>query len=669
MHDQFDFLPDGRPPAFLENWIDDHRFGDENAPGGRPRAALYARRSIADALYVSIGRQVAIGRSWCDETGAFLDCENHIYIDRHRSGATLLGRDGLEALLEAARNRLFDILVISSVDRLSRNTRDMVELVEVFEECGIVVHVAGRGPISNTQIVLLSVGAQNERLGLLDRTTQGRRQAAAAGRMLGAWATYGYDRLPNDRGWTINATEAAVIRRCFEELDRGVSKYQLLTALNNDGIPSPGGSFWREFSLFAKNGNGILQKPLVKGLFEYARKTSGKVSLEAPELRIVEPDLFDRVNAKYVEQETPSTKPKLEPLFRNVRCTCGFALHLSSKGKRSSVYTCRNAVLGGGCGQRLSVLAVDVDRQALLTLKDEILNLARLPHWEGVGRRDWERRNQATAEERALLSTRMAEIDRELDALDDEVDLEELAPLTFALRGRMEYEHHRLLRARSELEVSEPDHSLDAKEAGELREAIGRLLLRLPLAVSVPEDRATVDRLRQLLPVIVAWRNGHPTNTSFRLLVGIPGCRDDPKRYSIVNEERWIERQCGRAPGPLRCPEQVLHHHQAAEAGRFAFSDDDWGAIRSLFAPLRRSDARKRLLAEALLFIAATGLPPSMLPGRYTESRVERFQIRKLGLWPEMIRILEARNWPALTEVDRHRFDPRPSSIHARSTN
>jgi len=44
--------------------------------------------------------------------------------DWARSGASTFGRDGLMQLMDAARQRLFDVVVVEALDRLSRDMED-----------------------------------------------------------------------------------------------------------------------------------------------------------------------------------------------------------------------------------------------------------------------------------------------------------------------------------------------------------------------------------------------------------------------------------------------------------------------------------------------------------------------------------------------------------------
>jgi DNA invertase Pin-like site-specific DNA recombinase len=56
--------------------------------------------------------------------GGEFDQRRLLFVDRHRSGATTIGREGIAAMLEAARQGRFRILVVRSICRLTRNATD-----------------------------------------------------------------------------------------------------------------------------------------------------------------------------------------------------------------------------------------------------------------------------------------------------------------------------------------------------------------------------------------------------------------------------------------------------------------------------------------------------------------------------------------------------------------
>ena len=94
---------------------------------GTMRAALYARYSSAIQKDRSIEDQLALLRAFARHSNPITIVAE--YIDRARSGTSLFGRDGLEKLMEAARKRAFNAVVVESLDRLSRDQEDMAGIL------------------------------------------------------------------------------------------------------------------------------------------------------------------------------------------------------------------------------------------------------------------------------------------------------------------------------------------------------------------------------------------------------------------------------------------------------------------------------------------------------------------------------------------------------------
>ncbi|MGX5850063.1 recombinase family protein [Mesorhizobium sp. PL10] len=89
------------------------------------RAAIYARFSTELQNERSTEDQIALCRAYAVRNG--LDVVA-VYEDRARSGASMFGRDGLLALMEAAGQNRFDTLVVEALDRLSRDMADLAGL-------------------------------------------------------------------------------------------------------------------------------------------------------------------------------------------------------------------------------------------------------------------------------------------------------------------------------------------------------------------------------------------------------------------------------------------------------------------------------------------------------------------------------------------------------------
>jgi len=52
--------------------------------------------------------------------------------DKARSGASVFGRDGLMQLMDAVRQRLFDVVIVAALDRLSRDMEDLRGFISDF---------------------------------------------------------------------------------------------------------------------------------------------------------------------------------------------------------------------------------------------------------------------------------------------------------------------------------------------------------------------------------------------------------------------------------------------------------------------------------------------------------------------------------------------------------
>lgn len=105
------------------------------------RAAIYARSATAhsqsgeDGLY----SQVDLCRGYCDACGYALN-ELHISQDI-ASGVDYRNRAQLKALLIAASNHEFDVVVIVAYDRFARNPLHVVALLETLHGLGIQVEL------------------------------------------------------------------------------------------------------------------------------------------------------------------------------------------------------------------------------------------------------------------------------------------------------------------------------------------------------------------------------------------------------------------------------------------------------------------------------------------------------------------------------------------------
>lgn len=93
-------------------------------------------------------------------------------------------RPGLKALL--ARAEMGDRLLVKKLDRLGRNTLDMIQIVEFLHDRGVGIqfvddNLSTEGEVGYMIMTILAAVAQAERARILERTNEGRRAALERG--------------------------------------------------------------------------------------------------------------------------------------------------------------------------------------------------------------------------------------------------------------------------------------------------------------------------------------------------------------------------------------------------------------------------------------------------------------------------------------------------------
>ena len=147
------------------------------------KAAIYARVSTVDQTAENqlLELQTYLGaRDW---TAAVQ------YVDHGVSG-TKQSRPALDALVKDAKRRKFDVLVCWRLDRLGRNLRHLVTLIEELQTLGIAFVSLGEGidcttPAGKLQLHILAALAEFERERIRERVLAGLQRARTQGRRLG----------------------------------------------------------------------------------------------------------------------------------------------------------------------------------------------------------------------------------------------------------------------------------------------------------------------------------------------------------------------------------------------------------------------------------------------------------------------------------------------------
>lgn len=346
------------------------------------RYAIYARYSSDRQSDTSIEDQVRI----CRERAADGRI-TAVYTDHAISGGHMLNRPELLKMVDAAKSGQFDVVLTEALDRLSRDQEDIAALFKRLKFAGVKIVTLAEGEVNELHIGLKGTMNALHLKDLADKTRRGQRGRVEQGAIPGG-ITYGYRavRTFDAKGEPIrglreiDAEQAAVVQRIFEDYVSGKSARMIAAALNRDRIPSPRGGHWNASTINGSKGrqNGILNNALYAGKIVYNRQTfvkdpeTGKrtarpnpesawIVKEVPELRVIDESLWmaaEQVRRTFDRPPTPhkSRRPK-HALSGLVKCPeCGGNFTVVGRGKMSCARNKESGTCNNGRAIRIEVM-------------------------------------------------------------------------------------------------------------------------------------------------------------------------------------------------------------------------------------------------------------------------------------------------------------------------
>jgi len=177
-----------------------------------PRVAIYCRVSTldqsTDSQLLDLRRYVA-ERQW----NIYKE-----YVDEGISG-TKDSRPALDELMDAARKRKFDVVLVWRFDRFARSTKHLILALEEFRNLGIDFvsyqeNIDTSSPLGSAIFTIISAVAQLERDIIAERVKSGLRRAKENGKKLGRPRGTALDvekiRGPRKKGWSLKQIAKAL---------------------------------------------------------------------------------------------------------------------------------------------------------------------------------------------------------------------------------------------------------------------------------------------------------------------------------------------------------------------------------------------------------------------------------------------------------------------------
>ncbi|AFD25801.1 recombinase family protein [Deinococcus gobiensis] len=179
-------------------------------------------------------------------------------------------RKALDQLLDEASR--YEVVLVSSVDRLARRTAIAYAVLEELLETGVEVHSADMGIIdpkdemSSMNFGVRSVFAQAEHMRIAKRLRGGMLAKVRSGKPVVPLNGYGW------KDGQIFEEEAQWVRQMYGWAREGWTAHAILTEMNRLGVPRRTASPWSDSTV-----KYILRNPVYKGLYSYggARPSRG----------------------------------------------------------------------------------------------------------------------------------------------------------------------------------------------------------------------------------------------------------------------------------------------------------------------------------------------------------------------------------------------------------
>ncbi|WP_426443749.1 cassette chromosome recombinase CcrB [Staphylococcus xylosus] len=248
-----------------------------------------------------------------------------IYADRGISGKSM-NRPALQRMLQDAKNGKLDCVIVYKINRLARNTSNLLTIVEELHRQNVeFFSLSERMEVKNsTGKLLLNILAsfsEFERNTILENIYTGQHQRALEGYYQGN-LPLGYNNIPdNKKELMINQHEANIVKYIFESYAKGHGYRKIANALNHKGYVTKKGN---PFSISAVT--YILSNPFYIGKIQFAKYKDWNdkrrkglndkpVIAEGKHTPIISQSLWDKVQAR---KKQVSEKPQVHGKGTNI---------------------------------------------------------------------------------------------------------------------------------------------------------------------------------------------------------------------------------------------------------------------------------------------------------------------------------------------------------------
>lgn len=301
-----------------------------------------------------------------------------IYADEGISGTKIKNRAGFLRMMRDAREGRFEMVLVKDISRLARNTVDLLNSTRELKAMNIdmLFLTSNMTVMDNSEFMLTIFGAmaQEESSNTSKRVKFGKRQNAKKGKVPNR--VFGYDKMIGDLfHLTINEKEARIVRRIFDlYLTEEYGTLKIANILNGEDLKTKNGCRFSKNAVSRILSNQLYTGKVINGKQEVADFLTGKrrdiapeewMVVERPELRIVEPEEFERVQRILRERQETARSGRerqngswmFSSLIRCRECGCLFRRMEPTEAYPGARWSCSGRSKKGAerCGNRTAV--------------------------------------------------------------------------------------------------------------------------------------------------------------------------------------------------------------------------------------------------------------------------------------------------------------------------
>ncbi|WP_264338759.1 recombinase family protein [Wolbachia endosymbiont (group A) of Cheilosia soror] len=327
------------------------------------RCAIYTRKSNEDGLeqkFNSLDAQRVACEKYIKSREGWVALVKK-YDDGGFSGKNL-ERPAIRELLADVKGGEVDCVVVYTLDRLSRETKDSIEVTSFFRRhrvdfVAVTQIFDNNTPMGKFVQTVLSGAAQLEREMIVERVKNKIATSKEQGLWMGGALPLGYD--VKDKELIVNEKEAKTVKHIFERYLELKSMAELARELNREGYRTKSDIFKKATV------RRIITNPIYTGKIRHYEK-----EYEGKHEAIIEEEKWQK--AQELIKDQPYRKVKYEEALLKgiIKCkSCGVNMTLTyakKENKRYRYYVCNNHLRGKSCesGNR-NVIAGEVEKEVM----------------------------------------------------------------------------------------------------------------------------------------------------------------------------------------------------------------------------------------------------------------------------------------------------------------